>query len=84
VGDPLRDRRAEGARGGIEELVAENERGLLDRENAALDVIDVAAAQLVEIANMAVRGEAARRSLRVYVGPSPSASRTVKPASSMR
>jgi hypothetical protein len=37
--------------------VADDERRLLDREDAAPDVVDVAAAQLVEITDVAVRGE---------------------------
>src|SRR5438876_2822018 len=58
VGYALLHRRAEGAGGGFEEPVAEDKRLLLDREDAALDVIDVAAPQLVEITDVAVRGEA--------------------------
>jgi hypothetical protein len=58
VADPLRHRRAEGARGRVEELVAEHEIRLLDGEDDALDVIDVPGAQLVKIANVAVRGGA--------------------------
>src|SRR2546427_7827855 len=58
VADPLRHRRAEGAGRRIEELVAEHELSLLDGEEAALDVIDIPGAQLVEIANVAVCGGA--------------------------
>jgi hypothetical protein len=51
--------------------MSEDERRLLDRKDAAPDVIDVAPAQLVEIADVAGRGDAAAPLAPRVGGPEP-------------
>src|SRR5438093_7417412 len=67
----LLDRRADVARLGIVELVAQHEGVRLDGEDAARDVHDVADAELVEIAYVAVGGHAEAPSAPGVLGSDP-------------
>src|SRR5213078_2105808 len=71
VADPLLDRRAHLAGLRVEELVTEHEAGGLDADDTALDVHDVADAQLAGVSHVAVRRHAGASRARVVVRAEP-------------
>ena len=67
----LLDRRANVARLGVEELVAQHEGVCLDGDDAARDVHDVADAELAEVAHVAIGGHAEAPSAPGVIGADP-------------